>query len=178
MRRILVLLALCAGAAVAATAATTGTLTEQSQVKARKIVDQAIAAIGGRAALESIEVVRLDLKGESYPRLQMTTPSPPYEANYFHETLLLDLKRNRLLLEQRTSGAGFDGDVTVAIANGEGTMVDNRARTITPVPPAQASQQQFIQYNRRLPHLLLRQALERPNSLRSLGEDTFDGRRH
>jgi glyoxylase-like metal-dependent hydrolase (beta-lactamase superfamily II) len=167
-----------AGAAAAATAATTGTLTEQSQVRARKIIDEAVTAIGGRTALESIEVVRLDLQGESFPRLQMTTPNPPFEPSRFHETLLLDLNRNRLLLEQRTSGAGFDGDVTVAIANGEGTVYDNRARTATPVPPAQASQQQFIQYNRRLPHLLLRQALERPNSLRYLGEDTFDGRRH
>ena len=175
MRKLLISLVLLAGAA---TAATTGTLTEQSQIRARKVVDAAVAAIGGSAALESIETVRLDLQGESYPRLQMPTPNPPFEPSRFHETLLLDLKRNRLLLEQRTSGAGFDGDLTVAIANGEGTMYDNRARTATPVPPAQASQQQFIQYNRRLPHLLLRQALERPNSLRYLGEDTFDGRRH
>jgi glyoxylase-like metal-dependent hydrolase (beta-lactamase superfamily II) len=175
MRKLLFSLALVAGAAAAAT---TGTLTEQSQVRARKIIDQAVTAIGGRAALESIEVVRLDLQGETFPRLQMTTPNPPFEPGRFHETLLLDLKRNRLLLEQRTSGAGFDGDLTVAIANGEGTIYDHRARTATPVPPAQTSQQQFIQYQRRLPHLILRQALERANSLRYLGEDTHEGRRH
>ena len=162
----------------AAAAATAGTLTEQSQVRARKIVDAAVAAIGGAPALRSIEVVRLDLQGETFPRLQMTTPDPPFEPGHFHETLLLDLKRNRLLLEQKTSGAGFDGDLTVAIAGGEGTIYDHRAKTATPVPPAQASQQQFIQYYRRLPHLILRQALDRANSLRYLGEDTFEGRRH
>jgi glyoxylase-like metal-dependent hydrolase (beta-lactamase superfamily II) len=175
MRKLLISLVWVAGAAAAAT---TGTLTEQSQVRARKIVDSAVAAIGGVAALQSIEVVRLDLQGETFPRLQMTTPDPPYEPGRFHETLLLDLKGNRLLLEQRTSGAGFDGHITVSIAGAEGTIVDHRARTATPVPPAQASQQQFIQYYRRLPHLILLQALDRANSLRYLGEDTFEGRRH
>ena len=175
MRKLLLLLAWVAGAAAAAT---TGTLTEQSQIRARKIVDSAVAAIGGAEALRSIDVVRLDLKGETFPRLQMTTPDPPYEPGRFHETLLLDLKRNRLLLEQETSGAGFDGHLTVSIAGGEGSIYDHRARTATPVPREQASQQQFIQYYRRLPHLILRQALDRPNSLRYLGEDTFEGRRH
>jgi len=175
MRKLLILLAWVAGASAAAT---TGTLTEQSQVRARKIVDSAVAAIGGAEALQSIDIVRLDLKGETFPRLQMTTPDPPYEPGHFHETLLLDLKRNRLLLEQRTSGAGFDGHLTVSIADGEGTIYDHRAHTATPVPAEQASQQQFIQYYRRLPHLILRQALERANSLRYLGEDTFEGRRH
>jgi glyoxylase-like metal-dependent hydrolase (beta-lactamase superfamily II) len=175
MRKLLISLALIAGTAAAAT---TGTLTEQSQVRARKIVDSAVAAIGGAAALQSIDVVRLDLQGEMYPRLQMTTPVPPFEPTQFHETLLLDLKNNRLRLEQTTSGAGFDGHTTVSIAGGEGTIYDHRVRTATPIPPAQASQQQFTQYYRRLPNLILRQALERANSLRYLGDDSFDSRRH
>ena len=175
MRRFLVLLACGASAAVFAA---TGTLTEQSQIRARKIVDSAVAAIGGAEALRSIDIVRLDLQGETFPRLQMTTPDPPFEPGQFHETLLLDVRNNRLRLEQRTSGAGFDGHLTVSIADGQGTIYDHRARTATPVPPAQTSQQQFIQYYRRLPHLILRQALDRANSLRYLGEDTFEGRRH
>ena len=60
----------------------------------------------------------------------------------------------------------------------QGTIYDHRAHTATPVPAAQTSQQQFIQYYRRLPHLILRQALDRANSLRYLGEDMFEGRRH
>ena len=46
------------------------------------------------------------------------------------------------------------------------------------IPVAQSSQQQFVQYNRRLPHLLLRQALDRETTLRSLGQDTFEGKPH
>ena len=53
------------------------------------------------------------------------------------------------------------GDNTIVIKSGQGANYDNRAHTITPIPVAQSSQQQFVQYNRRLPHLLLRQALDR-----------------
>ena len=154
------------------------TVAERSQATARAVLDQAVAAIGGAEALRSIEVVRLRLEGETWPRLQMPTASPPFEAGTQQETLLLDLKNNRLKLEQKVSGAGFDGDNTVVIKSGEGANYDNRAHTITPIPAAQSSQQQFVQYNRRVPQLLLRQALDRETSLRSLGKDTFEGKLH
>ena len=154
------------------------TVAERSQATARAVLDQAVAAIGGAEALRSIEVVRLRLEGETWPRLQMPTASPPFAAGTQQETLLLDLKNNRLKLEQKVSGAGFDGDNTVVIKSGEGANYDNRAHTITPIPAAQSSQQQFVQYNRRVPQLLLRQALDRETSLRSLGKDTFEGKPH
>ena len=91
---------------------------------------------------------------------------------------MLDLKDNRLSLEQRASGAGFDGHNTVVIKAGEGTAYDHRARTVTPIPAEQTTQQQFVQYYRRLPNLILRQALDGANSLRYLGEDQFNGRKH
>jgi glyoxylase-like metal-dependent hydrolase (beta-lactamase superfamily II) len=80
-------------------------------------------------------------------------------------------------LDQKAGGFGFEGDITVTIADGTGNTYDNRAKTVTPIPPDQASQQQFTQYQRRLPNLLLRQALDRATSLRYLGEDDFDGRK-
>ncbi len=154
------------------------TMAERSQSKAREVLDRAVAANGGAEALRDVEVVRLRLTGQTYPRLQMTTPAPPFEGGKFDETLLVDLENNRLRLEQKTGGFGFDGDNTVAIVAGEGNAYDNRAKTVTPIPAEQATQQQFIQYHRRLPNLLLRQALDRTNSLRYLGEDQFEGRRH
>jgi glyoxylase-like metal-dependent hydrolase (beta-lactamase superfamily II) len=165
-------------ATVAATAVAKGTLTEDSQARARKVVDAAVAAQGGPEALRSIEFVRLQLQGDVWPRLQMTTPNPPFEPTKFQETLLLDLKDNRLVLEQRNLGGGFEGHNTIVMEGGEGTNYDHRARTATPIPAAQATQQQFIQYYRRLPHLILRQAMDRASTLRYLGTDTFDGRKH
>jgi len=171
------LFVLAALMALPTTAVGKPTLTEESQVHARKVVDSAVTALGGASALQSIDFVKLQLQGDVWPRLQMTTPNPPFEPTRFQETLLLDLKENRLVLEQMNSGAGFDGHNTIVIHDGEGTTYDHRARTATPIPAAQANQQQFVQYYRRLPQLILRQALERENTLRYLGRDTFEGRR-
>jgi len=154
------------------------TMAERSQARARAVLDRAVEANGGAEALRAVEVVRLRLEGETHPRLQMTTPAPPFEGGSFQETLLVDLANNRLRLEQKFGGFGFDGDNTIAIVSGRGNVYDNRARTTTPIPAEQATQQQFIQYHRRLPNLLLRQALDRTNSLRYLGEDQFESRRH
>ena len=122
--------------------------------------------------------MKLQLEGQTWIRLQMPTPTPPFEPGTFYESLLLDLKDNRLHLEQRVTGAGFDGHNTVVIKAGTGTAYDHRARTATPIPAEQTSQQQFIQYYRRLPNLILRQALDGANSLRYLGEDQFNNRKH
>lgn len=165
-------------AAAAASAANIETMAERSQEKARAVLDRAVAANGGAEALRAVKVVRLRLAGETFPRLQMTTPTPPFEGGSFDETLLVDLENDRMRLDQKLGGFGFDGDVTVAIADGTGATWDNRARTVTPIPADQSSQQQFVQYQRRLPNLLLRSALDRLTSLRYLGEDTFEGRRH
>lgn len=154
------------------------TLVERSQADARAVLDRAVEAIGGADALRSIESVRLRLEGETWPRLQMTTASPPFEAGTLRETLLLDLENERLLLEQNGDGFGFENHNTVVIESGEGTNYDHRARIATPIPAAQSSQQQFVQYHRRLPHLLLRQALDRANTLRHLGQDSFEGKPH
>jgi glyoxylase-like metal-dependent hydrolase (beta-lactamase superfamily II) len=154
------------------------TLAERSQSQARAIVARAVDAMGGEQALHSIEAVRLQLDGEIWPRLQMPTAAPPFTPGTQQETVLVDLKNNRLALELRTTGAGFEGHNTLVLQGGEGKNYDHRARTVTPIPAAQSSQQQVVQYYRRLPHLLLQQALARETSLRYLGEDIFDGRKH
>jgi glyoxylase-like metal-dependent hydrolase (beta-lactamase superfamily II) len=154
------------------------TLAERSQAKARAVLDAAVQAIGGADALEAIKSFRLELEGTTTPRLQMPTPEPPFTAGTFKESLVFDLENNRLHLEQRTAGFGFEGHNVVVLKAGEGTTYDLRARTATPVPAAQASQQQFVQYYRRLPNLILREALARATTLRYLGEDQLDNRKH
>ena len=154
------------------------TLTERSQSKAREVLDAAVEAIGGAEALQAIHTVKLQLEGKTWPRLQMTTPQPPYEPGSFRESLLFDLRNNKLRLEQWNSGAGFETHTTIVLTSAGGTNYDHRARTATEIPAAQAQQQQFVQYSRRLPNLLLRQALNNPNSLRHLGQERFNGAAH
>src|SRR5687767_11954155 len=155
--------------AVSALADNPETLTERSQSRARAVLDAAVAATGGAEALQSIDAVRIQLSGDIWPRLQMTTPEPPFESGRFEETLLFDLKNNRVNVEQRNNGAGFTGHNRTIIKGGEGTNYDLRAKIATPIPAAQTTGQQFVQYYRRLPNLLLRQALNNANSLRHLG---------
>ena len=154
------------------------TLAERSHAQARAVLDRAVQALGGAQSLRSIEVVRLRLDGVTWPRFQMPTPEPPFESATLRETVLVDFKNNRLALEQQGSGAGFENHNGVVITTGQGANYDHRARTITPIPGSQSNQQQFVQYYRRVPHLLLRQAIERPTSLRYLGTENFNGRPH
>lgn len=154
------------------------TLTERSNERARAVLDAAVAAMGGADAIRGVSSVRLTLEGDTWPRLQMPTPDAPFQAGHNRENLLLDLAGSRLKLETRNRGAGFEGHNTIVLKRGEGTNYDHRARVATPIPAAQASQQQFVQYQRRLPNLILRQALDRATSLRYLGEDAIAGAPH
>ena len=178
LRNIIAVLCLATSAVALSAADQVSTLSERSYARARAVLDKAVEANGGADALRAIKIVRLIGEGDTYPRLQMTTPDPPFEGGRLHETLLVDLEQNRLRLDQKTKGNGFEGDLTVSIVGGQGANYDHRAKTATAVPAAQATQQQFTQYYRRLPSLLLRQALDRATSLRYLGEDNFQGRNH
>jgi hypothetical protein len=126
-------------------------LTERLQDRARVVLDRAVEANGGAEALRAVDVVRITLNGQTFPRLQMTTPTPPFEGGPFDETLLADLKNNRLRLDQKAGGFGFEGDITVTIADGTGNAYDNRAKTVTPIP-ADRRPSRFTQYQRRLPN--------------------------
>lgn len=154
------------------------TLAERSHAQARAVLDRAVQALGGAQTLRGIEVVRLRLEGETWPRFQMPTPEPPFESASLRETVLVDFKNNRLALEQQGSGAGFENHNGIVITTGEGANYDHRAHTVTPIPGSQSNQQQFVQYYRRVPHLILRQALDRPNTLRHLGKEEFNGKPH
>ena len=114
------------------------TMAERSQERARAVLDRAVEANGGAEALREVEVVRLRLQGQTFPRLQMTTPAPPFEGGQFEETLLIDLEKNRMRLDQKASGFGFDADNTIAIADGSGNAYDNRAKTVTPATRSNA----------------------------------------
>lgn len=154
------------------------TLTERSQARARGVLDAAVTAMGGAEAIQGVKTLQLTLEGETWPRLQMPTAQEPFASGYSREVLLLDMAGSRLKLQTTTRGNGFEGNNTFVLKRGEGTNYDHRARAATAIPAAQASQQQFVQYQRRLPNLILRQALDRATSLRHLGEETFNGAPH
>jgi glyoxylase-like metal-dependent hydrolase (beta-lactamase superfamily II) len=154
------------------------TAVERSHERAKKVLDAAVDAIGGRAAVEGVKAVRIALGGETTPRFQTTTPEPPYAPGRYQEEAVLDLEQNRLAVVQTNRGAGFRGNARIVLAGTKGQTFDLLNRVVTPIDAANAQQQQFAQYQRRLPSLILRTALQRDATLRYVGEDTVNGAAH
>ena len=90
LRNIIAILCLATSAVALSAADQVSTLSERSYARARAVLDKAVDANGGADALRAIKVVRLIGEGDTYPRLQMTTPDPPFEGGRLHETLLPD----------------------------------------------------------------------------------------
>ncbi len=151
------------------------TAVEVSQERARKSLDAAIEAIGGKQALQNIENLSYTMSGPTTPRLQTTTVEPPYKTGFFEEKAVLDLKGNRIRADQRGNGAGFAFQGRVLVGGGEGHNLDLVNHFITKMPNITGPQ--VGQYYRRLPSEILRMADQRAMTLRWLGEDTFDGRK-
>jgi glyoxylase-like metal-dependent hydrolase (beta-lactamase superfamily II) len=151
------------------------TLTERSQARAREVLDRAVTALGGAALLKSISAVRYQHEGESWERLQMATPLPPYEATRQQHAALLDLDDNRVRIDMRTRSTGADIHASVVVIAGSGTYYNHRTRSAAPMV-ASVANQYSTPFHRRLPQLLLRQALDNASTLRHLGRDDGGGK--
>ena len=156
----------------------TETLVERSQKRANAVLDRAVEAVGGADALNSIQAIRITTDAEYRSRLQMSTPKPPFDAGSERAVLLFDIGNNRLRVDEVRQYSGNNYKTSVVILDGKGLDYDHLARTVSPMSAAQTSQQGLGRYHRRLPNLILRQALARLNGLRHLGEERFEGRMH
>src|SRR5687768_1569783 len=105
-----------------------------AQANPQAVLDRAVQALGGADALQKIEVVRLQLEGETWPRLQTRTPELPFEAGKIKLSLLLDLRQNRLLFSQHEIETGFVRDNTTLIKGGGGTIYNHRAGSFRSFP--------------------------------------------
>lgn len=151
------------------------TLTERSQASARAVLDGAVSAMGGATLLKSIRAVRYQHEGESWERLQMPTPLPPFEANAQQQTALLDLDNSRVRIDMRNRSAAADVNASIVAVAGTGSYYNHRTRSVTPMSAAQVNQYSGAFY-RRLPQLLLQQALSNASTLRHLGHEESGGK--
>src|SRR5262245_26746152 len=105
---------------------------KRSQKHARQIVDAAVQALGGAESLQNLENVVFNNTAETYGRLQMPTWKEPFTPGTLKESVLVDLKNDRLMAETEGKGpAGFDFNNRVVVKGGEGQILDLRARTAT-----------------------------------------------
>ncbi|HEX8473108.1 MAG TPA: MBL fold metallo-hydrolase [Pyrinomonadaceae bacterium] len=151
-------------------------VTKNSYVRARRILDAGLAALGGLDALRATEDVTYTGKGVSYARNQSVRVNPPFDAMSRDESLFVDLRNRRYIFENRDPlPGGFVFGGKTVISGGNGFFVNPIDKTVAPVNLANFNNINFV---RRLPHLLLLTALERAATLRWLGEEMYQGRTH
>lgn len=150
--------------------------TIDSYLKARPILDRAVAAYGGLQELRAIENVSLKVEGDSVHRNQskkaFISDRTPLTAEY-----IIDVKNTRY--RQRLDGhypGGFDWINGFAINKTEGVTWDELRGAFNPIPNVPPSN--LRRRIRIIPQLMVLNAHDRSSRLRFLGTTTFDGRPH
>lgn len=154
-----------------------GTLSERSYARARQILDAALAAHGGLEAIRAAGDVSAKISGHGFARNQSVDIATAYDRQKHDESLYIDLANRRYLLETRDElPGGFVFGGRNVVNGGQGFFVNPRDRTVTPINMANFNNIGIV---RRVPHVMLL-ALHDAGAatLRHLGEDSFDGRRH
>ncbi len=148
---------------------------QRSYQQARRVLDDAIEAHGGLEALRAIKDFTLKEKGKVYARYQSPGAEPPFSAGNSEETLIVDTERGYVFDDVRAANGGFNNWVQTVIKGTNGQTFDMWSKTATPIP--NASVNNFRPQMRRLPPIVLLEALDRASTLRYLGEDEIGGRK-
>ncbi len=148
---------------------------EKSYMQARKVLDAALDALGGRDALQKIEDLSLKFKGSNFARNQSLVPEPPYNTQTVEGWATLDFKRRWIVFENTNTLPGFRFSGRQILKDGKGYTIDLTAKAIAP-----ATNPNF--YNNitrsRFPHVMLQLANERAATLRLLGTEDYEGKKH
>ena len=172
MKYVLVIIAV----AFSSTAIFAQTVTQESYIKARPVLDRAITAYGGLKDLRAIENVTFRVEGDTVHRNQskktFQSDRTPYKGSFIIDA------RNARYRQQQDGGypGGFRWTNGFAIRGNEGASWDNLRGTFNPItnlPPAN-----FRSRLRLFPHFVILNAAERSSRLRYLGSANFDGRPH
>ena len=148
---------------------------QRSYQQARRVLDDAIEANGGLAALRAIKDFTLKEKGKLYARFQSPAAEPPFATGTSEETLIVDTDRGFVFDDLKAVNTGFNNWNKTVIKGTEGQTFDMWSKTATPI--VNPSVNNFRGQIRRLPPFVLIEALDRASTLRWLGEDEIGGRR-
>ena len=154
-----------------------GVVSLQSYTRARRVLDAGVEALGGIEAIRASQDVKVVVKGHSFARHQSLSVNPPYDKMSRDETLYIDLRNRRYIIETRDPlPGGFVFGGTQVITGNQGFFVNPRDKTITPLNLTNFNN---IGILRRLPHLFLLTAYENaPSTLRWIGNQNYEGRPH
>lgn len=149
----------------------------QSHARALRVLENGIAALGGLEAIREAQDVSATINGFSYARNQSISVNPPYDKMTRDESLYIDLRNRRYIIETRDPlPGGFVFGGKQVITGNQGFFVNPRDKTVSPLNLTNFNNIGIV---RRLPHLFLIAAYENaPSTLRSLGQQTYNGRPH
>lgn len=147
----------------------------RSYQQARRVLDDAIAAHGGLAALREIKDFTLKEKGKLHARFQSPTADQPFATGTSEETLIVDTDRGFVFDDLKIVNTGNNNWIKTVIKGTEGQTFDMWSKTATPI--VNASVNTFRGQIRRLPPFVLLEAVDRASTLRWVGEDEIGGRK-
>ncbi len=146
----------------------------RSYANARQVLEAGIHALGGVDRLRSPDDVTVTETGHDFQRNQSVRVDPPWDRTPADETLFVDVKQQRYRSEYRDP----ERSSKEVVSGGQGFFVDPGDKMIFPFDPADLPARTF-EYVSHLPHLLLLHALEqRAATLRYLGDEMFERRKH
>lgn len=149
---------------------------DKSYREAREVLEAGLKAAGGVEALRAVKDLRRVGSGTTHAQGQSLMPDGPLVTRQVEVTNVVDFAGGRARTETTTSGTGIITTRNRAVLNGDqsfGYNVVTRGLTSTAPGGVTAARNGL----RRDPAALLLTALGRAETLRSLGEDTLDGKR-
>jgi glyoxylase-like metal-dependent hydrolase (beta-lactamase superfamily II) len=156
----------------------------KSYQRAREVLDAGLKAMGGLPALQAIQDVTREMSGtrsdqgqgmEPVPAAQLA--QPPTTSTYAKFTSIRDLKNGRALEYREAEIFGGQPIRFKSILTPAGAFTINEVtKTYRQLPPAAVAQSR-AGFFRRHPESLLQTVLSRPETLRWLGDEEFEGRK-
>lgn len=169
---VLTLLSLCGSSLLAG-----DSLPLRSVNKANEIIDAALAAHGGEAALTGLESVVIDAQFVTHATNQSRGTEPPWDISGQSSFNALDLQQKFIYTAASGSGGGFDFSGATLIDGDAGWQLNFRAGTAAPIaaPDFMTTAGPFIRVT---PPLIMQQLLQRRQYSHWLGNEQIDGRNH
>jgi glyoxylase-like metal-dependent hydrolase (beta-lactamase superfamily II) len=152
-------------------------LSDISYAKARQVLDAAIAAQGGRDALQSLKDVWRKGSGIAYNQGQSLRPDPPYTTRPVEQVSVVDFANRRSQSETATTPqGGVPGKARAVLAGDAGFGLNLVTNVVTPATAGGVTGLRTAL--RRDPASVLLTAAGRAETLRFLGEETYAGAPH
>jgi glyoxylase-like metal-dependent hydrolase (beta-lactamase superfamily II) len=155
----------------------TGSFSERSYTRAREVLTRGIQALGGQKNFDAIEDIRFRSHA-TYPEVgQSASPDAAYYMRPQDSEGILDLAHKRYSILRKTNYLGSGPRGSSVVTNDKtGFTADIRSNTVYPFAPAAVTANNRAVL-RTFPYLLLQLGLNRPGTLRWIGEGQHDGRK-